>query len=133
MVVDTSFVVDLMRERHAGQSGPAIDLLRRHATVKLRMPVFVACELELGATRSRDSSTEQQRLSALTEFMEVVYPQPGFATIYGGMVATLLQIGFPVPVMDALIACTAIQHSEPLITRDREHFARIPGLVVEAY
>ncbi len=97
------------------------------------MPVFVACELELGVTRSRDSRQEQQRLSALTEFMEIVYPQPGFATIYGGMVAALLQAGSPVPVMDALIACTAIQHSEPLITRDREHFTTIPGLVVETY
>ncbi len=133
MVVDTSFVVDLMRERHTGQSGPAIGLLRRHAIAKLRMPVFVACELDLGVTRSRDSRREQRRLSALTEFIEVVYPQPGFATIYGGMVAILLQAGFPVPVMDALIACTAIQHSEPLITRDTLHFARIPGLVVETY
>jgi tRNA(fMet)-specific endonuclease VapC len=133
MVVDTSFVIDLMRERRAGQSGPALRLLRGHATAKLRMPVFVACELELGVTRSRDRRGEQQRLSALTEFMEIVYPQPGFAMIYGGMVAALLQAGFPVPVMDALIACTAIQHSEPLITRDREHFARIPGLVVESY
>ena len=133
MIVDTSFVVDLMRERHAGHGGAALRLLRRHATAKLRMPVFVACELELGVARSRDSRTEQQRLSALTEFMEIVYPQPGFATIYGGMVAILLQAGNPVPVMDALIACTAIQYSEPLITRDREHFARISGLVVETY
>ena len=64
-------------------------------------------------------------VTALTEFMEIVYPQPGFAAIYGGAVATLLQAGSAVPVMDALMACTAIQYSEPLITRDREHFARI--------
>jgi len=133
MVVDTTFVIDLMREQGAGRIGPALGLLRNHRAAKLRMPVFVLCELELGALRSNRSEIEQARILRLTEFLEVVYPQPGFAAIYAGAVAKLLDAGTPVPVIDALIASVAIQYSEPLMTRDRLHFDCIAGLVVESY
>jgi predicted nucleic acid-binding protein len=42
----------------------------------------------------------------------------------------MLAAGTPIPVMDALIGALALQHSEPLVTRDTEHFSRIEGLVV---
>ena len=52
MFVDTSFVIDLMRERRRGRIGDATRTLHAHSAVKLRMPVFVRCELEAGARRS---------------------------------------------------------------------------------
>jgi predicted nucleic acid-binding protein len=35
-------------------------------------------------------------------------------------------------VPDALIAATALQHELPLMTRNRRHFDRVPGLELQA-
>ena len=74
MLLDTSFVVDLMREANARVEGPA--------TIKLR---------KLGATRLR------------------------------------------LPTMDLLVATVARAEGEPVLTGDKEHFSRVPGVTVESY
>ena len=38
--------------------------------------------------------------------------------------------GYPVNLGDAWIAATALRHGLPLVTHNRKHFERIPGLVV---
>ena len=101
--------------------------------MKLRMPVFTLCELQLGVERSTDSEGERSALQTLAEFIEPVFPSVGFSVVYAQMVSRLLTAGTPIPVMDALIAATALQHAEPLVTRDTEHFSRIEDLVVLTY
>jgi len=131
-MIDTTFAIDLIRERRQGASG-AIEFLRRNASSKLRMPVFTLCELELGVARSRSPLTEREAVRRFTEYVEVVYPEPGFAEIYAQVVAGLLAMGSPIPLMDAFIATTAVQHAEALVTRDSEHFGLIEGLAVLTY
>lgn len=130
MMLDTSYVVDLLRERTADRPGPATSFLERHSAVKLRVAVFALCELELGVARASAPHRERRALEQLCEFVETVFPGTGFAPVYARVVASLLVSGTPIPVMDALIGTLALQHSEPLVTRDTEHFARIEGLVV---
>ena len=129
MMLDTSYIIDLLRER-ASQPGPATAFLERHRAVKLRMPLFVLCELELGVARADDSQVQRHALETLSEYIEPVFPGVGFAPVHAGVVAALLAAGTPIPVMDALIGALALQHSEPLVTRDTEHFSRIEGLIV---
>ncbi|MFW5689533.1 MAG: type II toxin-antitoxin system VapC family toxin [Spirochaetota bacterium] len=129
MMLDTSYIIDLLRER-TSRPGRATAFLERHAAVKLRMPLFVLCELELGVARAGDPQSERHALETLSEYIEPVFPAVGFAPIYAGVVAGLLAAGTPIPVMDALIGTVALQHSEPIVTRDTEHFSRIDGLVV---
>jgi hypothetical protein len=50
--LDTSFVVDLLRETTRGASGPASAFLEKHLDDELRMSLFVACGLSLGVERS---------------------------------------------------------------------------------
>jgi tRNA(fMet)-specific endonuclease VapC len=133
MMLDTSFVVALLREQRRQIRGPASSFLRQNQNVRLRMPLYAKCELELGAERSTHPERERRAVQSLTEFVEPVFPGPGFALIYAQTVASLLAAGTPVPVMDALIGALALEHSEPLVTRDAEHFSRIPGLVVLDY
>ena len=129
MMLDTSYIIDLLRER-TSQPGPATAFLERHRAVKLRMPLFVLCELELGVVRAGDPQGERHALETLSEYIEPVFPGVGFAPIHARVVAGLLAAGTPIPVMDALIGALAVQHSEPIVTRDTEHFGRIDGLVV---
>ena len=129
MLVDTTFVVDLLRERRRGQHGPATATLAAHRSVKLRMPLFVRCELEAGARRAAFPERELQRIARLGDFIELVLPGPDFASRYGQTEAHLRAQGTMIPTMDLLIAALCIGVGEPLLTSD-DHFRRIPHLVV---
>ncbi len=133
MMLDTSFIVALLREQRRKINGPAASFLQANQNVRLRMPLFAKCELELGAERSSHPERERRAIQSLTEFVEPVFPGPGFPLIYARTVASLLAAGTPVPVMAALIGAPALEHSEPLVTSDAEHFSRIRGLVVLDY
>ena len=133
MMMDTCFLVDIMR-RVPGLNGRAARAkLERLHRVKLLLPVFSLCELRAGISASADPDRELERLERITEFMEVVYPSSGFAVIYGEAAAHLKRCGTPVPLMDLLIGVLAKSESVPILTRNTEHFSRIPGLVVEGY
>ena len=54
----------------------------------------------------------------------------GFEVVYARVVSTLLSSGTPIPLMDALIGTLALQCSQAVVTREVEHFRRIPRLVV---
>lgn len=133
MFLDTSFIVDLMRESNTGSAGPASTKLKSIGSTKLRLPLFVLCELQAGIENSRNPAVELGKLLELTEFMQVVYPAPGFAITYGEIEMTLRQTGNPMPLMDLLIAVLVKNEGSPIITRDVEHFSRVPGIVVETY
>ena len=129
MFVDTSFVIDLMRERRRGRIGEATRTLHAHSAAKLRMPVFVRCELEAGARRSREPRRELDRVARLADFMEPVLPGPEFAARYGEVEWELRRRGTLIPTMDLLIGVLCVCAEEPILTRD-EHFHRIPALSV---
>ena len=129
MFVDTSFVIDLMHEHRRGQVGAATRTLRAHGAVKLRMPVFVRCELEAGARRSRDPKREIDRVARLTDFMELVLPGSDFPLRYGEIEWALRRRGMMIPTMDLLIGTLCVCAGEPVLTSD-EHFRRIPTLSV---
>ena len=133
MMLDTSYIVDLLREQASGRPGPAARFLQDHRASKLRMPVFVLCELQLGVLRGRNTQDAHAAVEQLAEFIEPVYPSAGFAPAYAMIVASLLQAGTQIPTMDALIGSMAVVHSEPIVTADVEHFSRIKNLVVLHY
>jgi tRNA(fMet)-specific endonuclease VapC len=133
MFVDTSFVVELLRERNAGSRGPATSKLEAIHQVKLQMPLFVLCELHAGVAQARNPKNELEKLERMLEYFETVYPGLAFATTYGELESHLRKEGTPIPVMDLLIATLVKCHGVPILTRDVEHFERIPGIVVERF
>jgi len=130
--VDTSFVVDLFRERRSAP-GPATSLLDRHLADELQMSLFVACELHVGAARADDPETEALRVRDTCVTIPVVTPGEQLAEIYGRLLAALQRAGETIATMDLLIGGTALLAGAPLITRNRRHFERIPGLRVVSY
>jgi len=133
MFVDTCFCVDLMRETLRGESGPAIGKLRRLGGVRLQMPLFVLCELQAGARMASNARRELRRVERFAEQFDLVCPDVTFAVGYGVNEASLRQAGHPIPTMDLLVGTLAQLYGMPLITRDSEHYRRLPGLVVESY
>ena len=133
MFLDTTFCIDLMRERKQGKNGPASRKLAFLGETPLYASLFVACELHAGARMSSNPQGELRKIQTLFEIIEIVLPERSFAVAYGEAEAFLRRKGAAIPTMDLLIGLTAKLHGLPLLTADDEHFRRIPGLIVETY
>lgn len=130
--LDTSFVVDLLREERRDHWGPASRFLE-HRDDPVAVSVFVACELQIGVALAPDPAAERRRVDALLHAATVVAPDDAFAERYGALVASMRRTRRPVDTMDLLIAATALGHDAHLVTGNRKHFERIPGLRVLSY
>ncbi len=133
MFLDTCFLVDLIREKVRSQRGPAIQKLESLGESEVRISVFVLCELRAGAEMSSDPVRELARVAALAETYPVVYPDSTFPGLFGKTLAAMARSGIPVPMMDLMVAVTAKKFGMPVLTRDVEHFGKIPGLTVITY
>lgn len=131
--VDTSFLVDLMRERSRSQPATASSLLARHRDEELRVSVHVACELYAGAELSQRPEEERDTIVALFSAFEFSWPDERFAPMYARLLALLERSGERASVMDLLIATAAIVDEAPLVTRDAGGFERIPELKLITY
>jgi len=131
--LDTSFLMDLLREGAGGREGPAHALLEGLADEELVVSVHVACELFAGAEMSRKPTRERERVAALLGALQVVYPTDRFAARYGQVLAELRRRGETVPTMDLLIGTAALVDDSPLVTRNARDFERLPGLRVVGY
>ena len=130
--VDTTFLVDLWREKNRSTS-PARVLLGAQPGEDFVVPAHAAGEfLEGGAAVSR------QRLEESLQFLRLF-------RIGGGDVETALQYARIVAHLrresklsgrskpDLWIAAWAVQHAAPLATRNAKHFSGIPGLALIEY
>jgi tRNA(fMet)-specific endonuclease VapC len=133
MFLDTSYCIDLMRERGRRESGPATRKLMDLSDVALYMSVFVACELQAGACMATRPAEEMRKVARLAEHVELVLPDRSFAVAYGEAEAALRRKGRPIPTMDLLIGVQAKLYGMPLLAGRDNHFRSIQGLIVESY
>jgi predicted nucleic acid-binding protein len=131
--LDTSYLVDLLREARRGKPGPATQRLDQIADEELWLSVHAACELHAGAERSERPWEERSRVAKLCSGLHLSVPGPGFAEAFGRLYATLAKRGTLVAAMDLLIATAAVQAGAPLLTRNVREFSRVPGLDLLAY
>ncbi len=133
MFLDTSFLVDLLREAKRAQRGPAKQKLESLAENEVMVSVFTLCELRAGAELSDDPGRELQRVTQLVEPLPVIYPDSSFPVLYGEILADLTRRGTPIPAMDLLLAVLAKRFAVPILTRDVQHFSKVPGLEIVTY
>lgn len=131
--LDTSYLVDLLRETARGKPGPATRRLEELADEELWMSVHVACELQAGAEGSDRPALERKRVASLCSGMHVAVPDDGFPETYGRLYASLARRGETIATMDLLIATAAVRSEAPLLTRNGREFSRVPGLEVMTY
>jgi tRNA(fMet)-specific endonuclease VapC len=131
--LDTSFLVDLLREAAKGAPGAASGFLEESGDEELWISVHVACELHAGAELSARPPQERQRVLKLLSGLQVAYPDEHFAPTYGRLLAWQQQQGVRIATMDLLIATSAVVAGAPLVTRNVKDFGRVPGLEVVRY
>lgn len=132
--LDTSYLVDLLRERRRDRLGPASTYLEGLPEDDvLAVSVHVVCELMAGAHAAGAPSGEVDRLSRLCEALVIRYPDERFAAEYGRLLAATRASGRSIDTMDLLIATAAMLDRVPLVTRNARHFSKVPGLVLDEY
>lgn len=131
--LDTSFLVDLLRESGRRPAGSATSLLNRLGDEHLQISMHVLCELLAGAELAGRPTVERERVRRLCAGLEVVYPDARFPATYGRLLAALERQGHRIATMDLLIATAAIDAEAPLVTRNARDFSRVPGLEVVSY
>jgi tRNA(fMet)-specific endonuclease VapC len=132
--LDTTFLVDLLREQRRDRFGPASTYLEGLPEDDvLGVSVHVACELMAGAHAAGAAAGELDRLSRLCQALVVVYPDGRFAAEYGRLLASTRASGASMDTMDLLIATAAVLDRAPIVTRNARHFSKVPGLLIEKY
>jgi tRNA(fMet)-specific endonuclease VapC len=131
--LDTSFVIDLLRETGRRQQGPARKLLETISEEPIGVSVFVVCELYMGAELSQKPLIEKQRVSEICSNLHVDFPDERFAPAFAKHYAHQENLGQRISTMDLLIATSATLSDAPLVTRNTHDFARVPGLKLMGY
>jgi len=131
--LDTSFLVDLLRERGRATDGPAHRLLQKLADEELAISIHVACELHAGAELSPAPGEEHARVAALCSALRIVPADERFPLEYGQLLGELRRRGESIATMDLLIATAARVENAPLVTRNVRDFERVPELHVVTY
>ena len=128
VILETSFLIDLERERLAGDEGPAHTALERHAQRRLVVTETIAGELAVGIPPGSRSAWE-----ALLAPFAVIPIDRSVAWHYGQVHRFLSANGMLIGANDMWIAATARAHDIAVLTRDVAHFRRVPDLGVIAY
>ena len=129
LIIDTTFLIDLQNEnRRRGRSRGARAFLEAHPKTELFLPVIARGEY-LEGFDDPDSPEARSLIDLLTP-LEVT---DRVASTYASVVRRLRREGNLIGANDLWIGSTALAAGLPLITRNPEHFARIPGLTTVDY
>lgn len=131
--LDTSFLIDLLREGDRGADGRATRKLDELAGERLVASMFVACELHGGAAQSNDPEREHRKVEALLAGLGSAEIAEAFPMAFGRQLAELRRRGEVIGTMDLLIATAAAVDGASLLTRNVREFERVPGLNVLSY
>ena len=123
-ILDSDHWIALLRRR--------LDL-REHASPgeELAMAAVSVGELAHGAYKSERAAENLARLDVLLAAITILPYDEGAARRFGLLKAELERAGTPLSDLDLQIASVALQYNAPLVTHNRRHFERVPGLMIE--
>jgi predicted nucleic acid-binding protein len=128
LVFDTSFLIDFQKERKAAKPGAAHGFLQRNRETIAYMPMTVYGEFAEGFA----SLTDPRFLSIVGAF-ELCPITAEVAEVYSRVTRELRGEGRLIGTNDIWIAASALHLERPLVSRNLEHFARVPQLKLMSY
>jgi predicted nucleic acid-binding protein len=128
LILETTFLVDLEREVSRGEVGPAHSFLEGNRDRELCIVLTTAGELACGPRMDQRGSWE-----TLVGRFRILTPDLESSWAYGQTYRFLRDNGLLIGANDLWIAAVSLTHDLPLITRDANHFKRVPGLRVVTY
>ena len=118
---DSTFFVDLDRERRKGRHGTAHSFLARYAKDELAMSVVTRGELARGFS-------DRSRWEAFCSGFLVLPIDDDTLWLAACLFNDLRAAGTPISDNDLWIGATALRHDLELVTNNEAHFRRLPGL-----
>jgi tRNA(fMet)-specific endonuclease VapC len=94
----------------------------------LAISIITYAEVYEGVYYGRDRRRHEQGFRAFLRAVAVLYLTQVVARRYAVLRGRLRQQGQLIDQPDLFIAATALQHDLILVTRNRQHFERVPGL-----
>jgi tRNA(fMet)-specific endonuclease VapC len=127
--VDTTFLIDLQRERIAGDNeGAAHRFLRRSPDAELFLSTIALGEFAEGF-----EDVEHPVVAAMRDGHTLVPVDDQTAFVYARVVRQLRRRGELIGTNDLWIGCSSLRLGIPLVTANVEHFRRIDGLGIVQY
>ena len=128
LILESTFLIDLERAHHRGVSGPAVAFLELNQDARLYLPFVVAGEMAAGI-----SMRDRARWESFLAPFYVLPSTPEVSWQFGRAYRHLRDNGNLIGSNDLWIAATGLAYEMPVVTRNVEHFRRVPGLEVESY
>lgn len=130
MILDTSYLIDLMNEVDV-----AVDLSKdlENERESLAVPTPVIYELFIGVGAGNLSDREVEKINHVLLPRRILPLDESSAARAGKVNGELRAQGQRIPPIDSIIAGLGLFHGEPIITGDPDHFERVPDLEVLSY
>jgi predicted nucleic acid-binding protein len=128
LILETSFLVDFERENARGVPGPALAFLEAHEDARLYITFTVAGELAAGI-----SLADRARWEEFTAPFHILASNADVAWEYGRAYRYLQGNRLLIGANDLWIAATGVAYRMPIVTRNVEHYRRVPDLQVATY
>ncbi len=123
---DTDVLIDILR----GTAAVTRQLTALHDDARLCITHMAAYELLRGAYAAADAEECQRVLHFISQF-EYIEQTTAADSLAAGWWVSLRAQGTPLPDADLIIAASSMSAGATLVTRNRKHFSRIPGMLVE--
>lgn len=128
-VLDTNAVSALMKGNAA-----VVERLATYTPADVALPQPVIAEIAFGIERlprSRRRSVLQSRFDLICSELPRAEWTDAISQAYGRIKAALERRGSRIDDFDAAIAAHAVANDAVLVTANRDHMARVPGLQIE--
>ena len=128
LILETSFLIDFERENNRGAAGPALAFLEANEDARLYITFTVAGELAAGM-----SLADRERWEEFLAPFHVLAFNAEVSWEYGRAYRYLQENGLLIGTNDLWIAATGLAYRMPIVTRNVQHYRRVPGLQVAEY
>ncbi len=128
LILETTFLIDLERELHRSEQGPAQAFLEEHASEPLFITHTIVGELAAGVAVGG-----RKRWEAFVAPFRTLPCNADVCWEYGQLYRYLRTNGLLISANDLWIAATAVAFGKPIVTRNERHFRRVPRLGIMRY
>ena len=97
----------------------------------IAVSIVSLAELYEGIANSRDPHGDEDRLLQFLGLFEILPVNDAICKSFGQHRAALRRQGNLFGDLDLIIACTAEHHALTMLTNNRQHFERLPGIPIE--
>jgi tRNA(fMet)-specific endonuclease VapC len=122
-LIDTDWVADYLKGRQA-----AVDLIDGLTSQHTGLSLITYGEIYQGIYYGTDPELHEATFLKLLRVVEVIGLDEEIMCRFARIRGSLRKAGQPIGVPDVIIAATAIHYGLALVTRNRRHYERIPGL-----